>query len=452
MRQLGDDRIGQAQLGGIFYARHVVLIGDATDADILAGAEAIANEILEDDADMGMQVGDAQLLEVDPVDGDASLVRIVEPGQQLDDGGLACAILANQRQGLASLEGEIEMADRPGLRVGIAEAHILEDDALPDWCGEGLGIGRRENGRLDLEEAEQVIEIHRLAGDLGEAEQDFLEQAVEAQERAGEEGQVADGKVADNGAPDYEAIGAVIGERRYGREQRAPGRALGRKTAVLEIDGVRQLPKAGDEEIAQPEQLELLGGLGTCPDMADILELAPFRGPPAAHEIGQRIETGLAPDGRHKAQWQQQDQPGRIKEQARCQRHHGDHVLRLTEHLAEQGIAARCLATRPLQPVLVFGGFEMPEVQPGGMGHQLDTDRVGMQLRQHGIDKSSGPGQEIRDQYQAQLDCQQHQNRGEGAAAPPVAEGRAGRRHRGKAHDFIDDQLAHEQHGQRLQR
>ena len=31
-------------------------------------------------------------------------------------------------------------------------------------------------------------------------------------------------------------------------------------------------------------------------------------------------------------------------------------------------------------------------------------------------------------------------------------EGRAGRRHRGKAHDFIDDQLAHEQHGERLQR
>ena len=67
--------------------------------------------------------------------------------------------------------------------------------------------------------------------------------------------------------------------------------------AALYADMVRDLKQF--EEVAQAEQLELLGGLGAGADIADIFELAPLRRAPAAHEIGQRIEARLAPDGGH---------------------------------------------------------------------------------------------------------------------------------------------------------
>ena len=109
-----------------------------------------------------------------PSTSDAALVGIVEPGQQLDDGGLAGAVLADQRQRLAGLQREVQVAHRPALGVGIAEADILEDDALADRLRERLRVGRQRDGRLDVEEGEQVVEIERLAGDLGEADQDLL--------------------------------------------------------------------------------------------------------------------------------------------------------------------------------------------------------------------------------------------------------------------------------------
>ena len=85
---------------------------------------------------------------------------------------------------LAGVDGEVEIAHGPALGAGIAEADILEDDALPERHRERLRAWRLDDGRLDVEEGEQVVEIERLAGDLGEADQDLLEEAVELAERA----------------------------------------------------------------------------------------------------------------------------------------------------------------------------------------------------------------------------------------------------------------------------
>src|SRR5690606_26458415 len=132
-----DHRVGKTALGGVLEARPVGAGLDATYPDVLGGGEAVAHEILEDDADMGMDVVRGHVAEVDAVDADTALVRIVEAGKELDDGGLAGAVLADQRQGLAGGDGEIEAADRPGLGVGVAEADILEAHALADGLREG---------------------------------------------------------------------------------------------------------------------------------------------------------------------------------------------------------------------------------------------------------------------------------------------------------------------------
>ncbi len=86
------------------------------------------------------EVLDGDVPEVGAVDQDAAFVGIVEAGQELDDGGLAGAVLADQRQRLAGLQREIQAAHRPALGIGIAEADILEDDALADRLRERLRV------------------------------------------------------------------------------------------------------------------------------------------------------------------------------------------------------------------------------------------------------------------------------------------------------------------------
>src|SRR5690606_22008623 len=147
------------------------------------------------------------------------------------------------------------------------------------------------------EEGKEIVRIHGLSGDLGEAEQDALEQAVEAQEGAGQEGQIAQGEGAGYGAPDDEGIGGVIGETRNAGKERAPGGAQDGDAAVFEENLPGQGAEPVDEVIAQAEELDLLGGFGAGPDMAEIFDLAPLGRAPAAEHIGQGIEAGLAPDG-----------------------------------------------------------------------------------------------------------------------------------------------------------
>jgi hypothetical protein len=46
---------------------------DTADADIVAGRETVADEILENDADMGVDVTRVHVPEVDAIHGDAAL-------------------------------------------------------------------------------------------------------------------------------------------------------------------------------------------------------------------------------------------------------------------------------------------------------------------------------------------------------------------------------------------
>ena len=93
----------------------------------------------------------------------------------------------------------------------------------------------------------------------------------------------------------------------------------------------------------------------------------------------------------------------------------------------------------------------MHEVEPGGMGHQFDADRVGMQFGQHRIDQARGAGQDIGEKDQRQFEQQQFGDGRKQPALPPLRKTRAGRVNAGQAHHFIDDELAHIERSQRLQ-
>src|SRR6185295_12200353 len=93
--------------------------------DVLPDRRAEQQRILQDETDLLSQ----RLLFVTPhvlaVDLHYTLLRIVEPGNQTDDGRLARARWTNERRELARLDFQIDVSKR-GITFVISEMHVLE--------------------------------------------------------------------------------------------------------------------------------------------------------------------------------------------------------------------------------------------------------------------------------------------------------------------------------------
>jgi hypothetical protein len=147
----------------------------------------IAHEVLEDDADIGAQREEIVFPQVVAIEQDPAFVRIVEAREQLDERGLAGAVLADQREDLSGPKLEIQPADRPALGAGIAESDVFESEAPGERHRERPRIRRRNDLGLDLEEREEIVEVERLPRDLREPHQHALEQIAQPPERSRKE-------------------------------------------------------------------------------------------------------------------------------------------------------------------------------------------------------------------------------------------------------------------------
>ena len=412
----------------------------------------VAHEVLEDHPDVGAQVVQVVLAQVLPVEQDAALVRVVQPRQQFHQRGLAGAVLADQRQHLASAELEIQPAQRPALGAGVAEAHVLEAEAAGDRPRHRQRPGRRGDSRLDREEGEQVVQVQRLAGDLGEADQQPLQQLPQATEAAGQESQVADGEVAVHRAPGDVGVGHVVAQRAERGEQRPPHGPSAGEGAVGAEERLGQLAVTGDHVAMEVEDLHLLRGFHARAHLPHVLELAALRRPGEVERVAQGVEVRFADEGRDQRDRQQQDQPGRIDQQPDGEADDGDRVLDLPEQLAHQVRAAHGLAPGALELVLQLRVLEVGEVQRGRVLHQAHAGGVGEQLRQQRIAVADHPAEQVRQDCQAQLCQDQPGEVVEHAAAPGLQQAVETDAHADQPHHLVDDQLADVQRHHRHER
>ncbi len=100
-------------VGRLCPAFRVVDVADIARADILADRELVATEVLENDADALPQRLDIPVLQIESVEQNAPLGRVVESGQQLDQRRLARAVLADQREALPGADLQADVAQEP---------------------------------------------------------------------------------------------------------------------------------------------------------------------------------------------------------------------------------------------------------------------------------------------------------------------------------------------------
>ena len=452
VRQPPDDAVGEAPLRRGGDPRAIESRIDAADGDVLARGQVVAHEILEDDADVPAQRLEVVVAQIVAVQHHVALVGIVEAREQLDQRGLAGAVLAHQRQHFAGAQREVEVAHRPALGARVAEADVVEGEALADRLRERQRTGARAYLRLDLEEREEVVEIERLPGDVGKADQETLEQRAQAAERSGEERQVADREFAVQRAQDDVRVGHVIGDRADRREHAAHRRAADGERAVGGEEARGERSVALDQERVEAEDLDLLRGLHAGAGLADVVELAALGRALVVERVAARIEVRLADERRHQRDRQQHDEPGRVHDQPRGEADDRHGVLRLAEQLAHQRRAPGRLAPRALEAVLQVGVLEVLEVQRRRMLHQAQARLVAEFLRQQRIDQRHGAPHQVGADRQCEFEGDQAGEPRQRTVEHEMPADAGGAVRRDQAHHLVDDELADVERHHRQQR
>ena len=114
--------------------------GEVADPDAVERTQLEAEEVLERAAQPGPPLRHRQRGQVDAVDLDAPAVGRVHPGEQLDQRGLAGAVLADDGDDRAGGQVEADVVEHQPVGARVAERHVVEADAVVE------AVGRRAVG------------------------------------------------------------------------------------------------------------------------------------------------------------------------------------------------------------------------------------------------------------------------------------------------------------------
>ena len=167
IRQPIEEAVGTGLRGRLLYGAAILQQPDLAKTDVLGRRCLIRHVVLEHPTDEAAQSGWLELTKVDTVEEDPTGCRVVEAGDELDQGRLPRPVAADDGDGLAGTDREADIGDRVFVSTRIPERDVLEHDLthgladLGDTCPRVGPIG----GRLMLDpdrrrqQLEQVVEI-----------------------------------------------------------------------------------------------------------------------------------------------------------------------------------------------------------------------------------------------------------------------------------------------------
>src|SRR5258708_196258 len=188
----------------------IVDLLDAANRYVFTSGHFITHEILEDDADLTMQILQVVLAKIDSIEQDLPLSGIVQPGHQLDDGGLALAIFANQGQPLRGMQLKINAIENQSGISGIAERDVAKLDSLHDGSRRRQCVRLGANGCLHFKEGQQIGEKQRLVTNGRQGGENLLNVAAGLLNRSCQEYQLADRQRTGNRTPNYKYVGRIV--------------------------------------------------------------------------------------------------------------------------------------------------------------------------------------------------------------------------------------------------
>ena len=308
-----------------------------------------------------------------------------------------------------------------------------------------------DDPRLDGEEAEQILQIETLLEDLRQREEHPLGQVPALPEGGRQEGQNADRErarrpaVSNHGEIDDHRIRRVVAERPHDGEERGDQAPADGQILVGVVEFLREAVVSIHQKVREPEELELLGRDVAGADVAEIVELPPLRRPRVEQGIAERGEVGLAEERGEHRHHEQDEEPGHVYRDGGAEGGERDSILHRREEQGEEPDPSHRLPPRPLQLVVHLGVLELLQVERGRVAHQLDAGSIREQVAEQALEQRREPGQPLADQCDDELDGEELDE-----SFPVHWRARAGQTHR--MHDFVHDELADPEHGERNER
>ena len=350
--------------------------------DVLPQGERVLGELLEDGGDAALPGPLVDLGQVDAVDRDAALRRLVEAAQQVHQRGLAGAVLPDDGQRLPGPDQEVEIGEDGPVGGGVGEGDALHPDGL-DRGPAGVADPRGEGalGPLDL-----AFDGHHVGDGGGPHPEDVLHLGVEPEAGQGErhlevDEQLADAELAVEGGPDQRPEDGDVGGEEYGGGEQGADAAPAPAGPDLAHAGGPLALEPVEQPRPDPEDAGLLGRRAAEDELADILRpaqrrrVALHRGDERAHLApvpGPGAEPGGEEGDRRPPVPGEEDHAGRRRRQP-----DGGQVVEGTEGLLG-GEVLRAHLLGQAQPVGDVGVFEVADRdRPQQRGHDplLDEDR-----------------------------------------------------------------------------
>ena len=171
--------------------RHPLPVGRHARGDILLQRRGKEFEVLEYDRKKVHVLVVVVFADVDAVQEDLALLRVVKAAQELDHRRFAAAVAPDHGQPLADVELEAHVAQRPLLHAGVAEAHMPEFQLqlvvvalLHRQRALVLDVGRGEEVHILLHILAVEPELRRLVHELREAVDELADGADDLEGRA----------------------------------------------------------------------------------------------------------------------------------------------------------------------------------------------------------------------------------------------------------------------------
>lgn len=160
----GGDVVGETALAGGLGDGFGVGAGYA-EGDVFGEGGAEEEGFLRDEADGGAELGEAESTDVDAVEEDAAGGGVEQPGEEVEEGGLAGAGFADDGGGFAGRDGEGDVVEGEG--IAEADGDVFERDFAANR-GEGSGGSGGLDGGGRVEDFADALEAGGAA--LGEVD------------------------------------------------------------------------------------------------------------------------------------------------------------------------------------------------------------------------------------------------------------------------------------------
>ncbi len=373
----------------------------------------ISTEVLEDHREELPVLRGIELPQVDPIQGDTPLRRVVQAAEQLHQGRLSGAVHPDQRHHLAGPDGQVHaFQDGPGA-PRIAERDPLQVNPLADRAGHRHRLVWCPHRRLHLQEIVQEREEEVILVEAAERPEQAAHHGLALLNRPEVHHQISEGEG---------SFERLEGDQREGAEDRQschhlrchlPSHPLPGELDPFLPNHLPQVPEPVHQGGPEVEGPHLLGRGRIHQDPAEVVRPAFRRRSAKLPPVGAVGVPQLHPQGRNHGGDKERDENPVYGGQQNQHADHREGAPRHLQHAVEHpGRSIRRLGLRSMQGVVVFRILVVRQVDRDGL---VVDDFQDMVRHQVALRLRGQAGQRTRHRVEKRRQGEEHQIEEHGA-------------------------------------